>query len=90
MSSALCTMSAVATQIRSLKHVQAGNSTLLRVTVTPGRKPASTGLAVTADLGSLGDSATQQFFDDGCPYQKVYPAIKSLMFAISTVNLKRP
>lgn len=45
--------------------VQAGNSTLLTVAVTPGTNPASTGLGVTADLTSIGGSATQQFFDDG-------------------------
>src|SRR5215510_10056655 len=45
--------------------VQAGNSTLLTVAVTPGTNPTSTGLAVSANLISIGGSATQQFFDDG-------------------------
>ena len=45
--------------------VQAGNSTLLTVAVTPGSNPASTGLSVLADLSSIGGSATQMFFDDG-------------------------
>ena len=45
--------------------VVAGNSALLTVAVTPGTNPASTGLAVAADLTSIGGSATQQFFDDG-------------------------
>src|SRR6266542_3488772 len=45
--------------------VAAGNSSLLTVTVTPGINPTSTGLAVSADLSSIGGSATQQFFDDG-------------------------
>jgi hypothetical protein len=45
--------------------VLAGASTLLTVAVTPGTNPASTGLAVAADLTSIGGSATQQFFDDG-------------------------
>jgi hypothetical protein len=45
--------------------VQAGNSTLLTIAVTPGANPASTGLAVTANLSAIGGSATQQFFDDG-------------------------
>ena len=45
--------------------VQAGNSTLLRVAVTPGANPVSTGLAVRADLSSIGGSPAQQFFDDG-------------------------
>jgi hypothetical protein len=45
--------------------VQAGNSTLLAVAVTPGANPVSTGLAVRADLSSIGGSPAQQFFDDG-------------------------
>ena len=42
-----------------------GGSTVLTVSVTPGTNPASTGLAVTGDLTSIGGSSTQQFFDDG-------------------------
>ncbi len=42
-----------------------GASTLLTVNVTPGTNPASTGLAVHANLSLIGGSATQQFFDDG-------------------------
>ncbi len=42
-----------------------GESSTLTVTVTPGENPASTGLAVTADLSTIGGSANQQFFDDG-------------------------
>jgi hypothetical protein len=38
---------------------------LLKVTVTPGANPASTGLAVTGNLSAIGGSATQSFFDDG-------------------------
>ena len=45
--------------------VQAGNSTLLTLAVTPGANPASTGLTVTVDLSAIGGSATQQFFNDG-------------------------
>lgn len=45
--------------------VAQGGSTLLRVAVTPGTGPASTGITVTGDLSSIGGSATQQFFDDG-------------------------
>ncbi|HZS08487.1 MAG TPA: nuclease [Blastocatellia bacterium] len=44
--------------------LEAGNPTLLTVTVTPGTSPVSTGLAVTADLTQIGGSATQQFYDD--------------------------
>lgn len=42
-----------------------GNSTLLTVAVTPGSNPTSTGITVTADLSSIGGTATQQFYDDG-------------------------
>src|SRR5437763_7057238 len=45
--------------------MQAGNSTLLTVTVTPGANPTSSGLAVAANLSVIGGSATQTFFDDG-------------------------
>ncbi|HZT76131.1 MAG TPA: DNA/RNA non-specific endonuclease [Vicinamibacterales bacterium] len=45
--------------------VAAGSPTLLTVTVTPGANPASSALAVTADLSAIGGSATQQLFDDG-------------------------
>ncbi|MDQ4120766.1 MAG: DNA/RNA non-specific endonuclease [Acidobacteriota bacterium] len=45
--------------------LQAGNSTLLTVTVTPGTNPASTGIGVTADLTAINGSANQQFFDNG-------------------------
>ncbi len=45
--------------------VQAGNSSLLTIAVTPGANPVSTGLAVNANLSAIGGSATQQFFDDG-------------------------
>lgn len=42
-----------------------GDTTLLTVAVTPGSGPLSTGLAVGADLTTIGGSATQAFFDDG-------------------------
>ena len=45
--------------------VQAGNSTLLTVAVTPGTNPTSSGLAVTANLSTIGGGAVQSFFDDG-------------------------
>ncbi len=44
--------------------VQAGNTTLLTVTVTPGTNPPSTGITVTGDLTTIGGSATQMFFDN--------------------------
>jgi len=42
-----------------------GDSTLLTVAVIPGANPASTGLAVSCDLSSIGGSATQALYDDG-------------------------
>ena len=45
--------------------VAALGSTTLTVTVAPGTNPPSTGIVVTADLSSIGGSASQQFFDDG-------------------------
>lgn len=45
--------------------VEQGFTTLLTVTVTPGVSPVSTGLAVTADLTSIGGSSPQAFFDNG-------------------------
>lgn len=44
--------------------IQGANS-LLTVRVTPGGAPASTGITVTANLSSIGGSASQIFFDDG-------------------------
>jgi uncharacterized repeat protein (TIGR01451 family) len=40
-------------------------SMTLTVTASPGTNPASTGLAVRADLTSIGGVATQALFDDG-------------------------
>jgi predicted extracellular nuclease len=45
--------------------VFAGDSTLLTVSVISGTSPASTGLAVTADLSAIGGSPSQTFYDDG-------------------------
>ena len=45
--------------------VLAGDTTLLKVAVTPGGNPISTGITVVADLGAIGGSTTQSFFDDG-------------------------
>jgi predicted extracellular nuclease len=41
--------------------VLTGNSTTLTVDVSPAQNPASTGINVTADLSSIGGSATQSF-----------------------------
>ncbi len=42
-----------------------GDTTLLTVTVTPGRNPDSTGITVVGDLSAIGGSAAAQFRDDG-------------------------
>lgn len=42
-----------------------GGTTLLSVRVTPGNNPSSTGITVTGNLSSIGQSSSQQFFDDG-------------------------
>jgi DNA/RNA endonuclease G (NUC1) len=42
-----------------------GATSKLTVNVTPGANPASTGIAVTADLSSIGGLPNQQFFDNG-------------------------
>jgi len=43
---------------------QGGSATLI-VSVAPGTNPASTGIAVHADLGAIGGDAEQMFYDDG-------------------------
>src|SRR5712691_957201 len=45
--------------------VSSGDSTTLTVTVSPGAHPASTGIAVSGDLSSIGGSAAQAFIDNG-------------------------
>jgi hypothetical protein len=47
------------------QSVDPAGSLLLTVAVTGATTPASTGLAVTGNLTSIGGSATQQFYDDG-------------------------
>jgi endonuclease G, mitochondrial len=46
-------------------QVGPGQNTLLTVSVTPANNPPSTGIAVVADLSSIGLPATQMFFDNG-------------------------
>jgi len=68
-----------------------GETSTLTVSVTPGANPTSTGLAVTADLSSIGGSATQQFSDAGnnvftftAPVALLTtPGVKSLPFTAS-------
>jgi len=45
--------------------VNLGGTTLLTVRVRPGDNPPSSGLAVSADLTSIGGAKVQAFFDDG-------------------------
>ncbi|HKS26160.1 MAG TPA: lamin tail domain-containing protein [Thermoanaerobaculia bacterium] len=45
--------------------VAQGGTTLLTATVTPGASPTSTGISVTANLTSIGGSASQTLFDNG-------------------------
>ena len=45
--------------------VAPSQSSLLTVAVTPGANPTSSGITVTADLTSIGGSASQTLFDDG-------------------------
>lgn len=84
--------------------VMAGEATLLTVSVTPGTNPASTGLAVNADLSEIGGSAMQMFFDDGSngdatPGDNVFsfsatvamgtaPGAKMLPFTVSDAQMR--
>ena len=45
--------------------VLAGDSSLLKVAVTPACNSTNTGTTVVVNLSSIGGSATQSFFDDG-------------------------
>lgn len=45
--------------------VQTGNTALLTVMVTPATSPASTGIAVSANLSTAGGANPQAFFDNG-------------------------
>lgn len=45
--------------------VNAGESALFTVAVTPGSNPISTGLGVTGNFTGIGGSATQTFYDNG-------------------------
>ena len=67
-----------------------GDSTLLTVNVTPGNNPTSTGLAVVADLSSIGGSSTQSFSGSGNTFtytatvaSGTTPGLKSLPFTVT-------
>jgi DNA/RNA endonuclease G (NUC1) len=77
----------------SPNSVLAGASTLLTVNVTPGTNPTSTGLAVTADLSSIGGSASQAFSGGGNTFTFTATVAngtsggnKSLPFTITETN----
>lgn len=81
-----------------------GDTSKLTVNVTPGANPASTGIAVTADLSSIGGLPNQQFFDNGTngdvtPNDNIFsydatvtdsttPGQKTLSFTITDVELR--
>ena len=73
-----------------------GGSVIYTGTVQPGVNPTSTGISVTADLSSVGGSATQQLYDDGThgdavagdnvfTYAAVVPA--GLSLGLKTINM---
>ena len=51
--------------VASPSTVTNSQTTLLKVTVALATAPASTGIAVAADLTAIGGSTTQTFYDDG-------------------------
>jgi len=72
-----------------------GASTLLTVNVTPGTNLTSTGLAVTADLSSIGGSASQAFSGSGNTFtftatvgNATTPGLKGLPFTITDAQLR--
>lgn len=71
----------------------AGSTTLLTVTVTPGANPASTGLAVTANLSAIGGPAAQSFSGSGNTFTftatvdgATTPGLKSLPFTVNDLE----
>src|ERR1044071_115450 len=72
-----------------------GASSLLTVNVTPGANPASTGLAVTADLSSIGGSAAQTFSGSGNTFTytatvsgDTNPGVKTLPFTVTDTQAR--
>ena len=61
LSAQACTTSPTGTGSADPASVAPGQTTVLSVDVTPGSGPDSTGIAVTADLTSIGGSASQTF-----------------------------
>jgi hypothetical protein len=77
----------------SLAH---GDSTVLTVNVTPGSNPASTNLAVVADLTAIGGSAAQSFYDDGIqggdaiPNDRIFTFTSTIGGATTPGNVSLP
>src|SRR6185295_10219310 len=67
-----------------------GETSTLTVSVTPGANPTSTGLAVTADLSSIGGSATQQFFDDGASGGDTVAGNNVFTYTVTLASLTTP
>jgi len=72
-----------------------GDSTLLTVNVTPGTNPTSTGVTVTADLTSIGGSASQAFSGSGNTFtfnatvgNATTPGAKALPFTITDAQAR--
>jgi endonuclease G len=74
----------------SPNSVLPGEASSLTVTVTPGTNPASTGLAVSADLSTIGGSASQQFFDDGVNGGDAVAGDNVFTFAATVASLTTP
>src|SRR5206468_1746809 len=61
----LASVSPVASGTATPASVAAGGMATFEVTVTPGANPASTGLAATIDLRTIGGIAAHVLHDDG-------------------------
>jgi predicted extracellular nuclease len=64
-------------------------ATLLTVVPTPGSNPTSMSYTVTADLSSIGGSATQTFYDDGSNGD-VTPGDGTFSFSTTVANATSP
>ncbi|HKG58779.1 MAG TPA: DNA/RNA non-specific endonuclease, partial [Pyrinomonadaceae bacterium] len=79
-----------ATGAANPNSVLPGATSTLTVSVTPGDNPTSTGLAVSADLSSIGGSATQQFFDDGINGGDATPGNNVFTYVATVASLTTP
>lgn len=67
-----------------------GETSTLTVAVTPGTNPESTGLTITADLSTIGGSASQQFFDDGLSGGDMIAGDKVFTYTAVVASLTSP